>query len=960
MTMNITIATREDLFPLVHGAAVKIVRTAEALARCGCEVTIVTSDRLQYHRFSGDKHELLDYPKRLIAATRVAPRVSSLLERLGAPDYWKTVEGLLVSLGYPEDEHLLYRPVVDPDFWIRTLYVGRKHRSDWFQAEFPGFGVPCWIAARLLRKKCSVVQHNVEWSRLADTTELPADVIDRLREIELQICHLADEVITCSSDDRELLLPDDFERGEITVIPHGVDLANYGDKSGIGVREHYGIPRDYALGFFHGTLHYWPNTVACRMFAEEILPRLAARGRKVKILAAGLNPPDRFIHPDLIYAGCVDDLVTHIAASDFCAVPLLDGGGTRLKILEYFAGSKPVVSTHKGAEGLLLGDRREIHLVEDGLWDEFVDRIEHLLDNPVEAIGMGALGRQFVERYDWLEVGRAFVDLYERPAEVRGTDFNDRFSQGAGGDERTLEEVGAQSLAEKSLALQKIHRKERHGNASKLLQVLTDRGEEPQIAHWDETEVSYELTDEAIHRHIPGDIDWQKPRTMILLLNKRCNLKCDFCDLWHYTDMMPFENAATIIGRAPEAGVKTLVITGGEPFVHPRIFEIIELAKNRGMGVNITTNGTLLVRELARLKASRVDSLSISLDGLEENHDSLRGVSGTYDQVIEAVTTLRDETDIHLNIYFVVTNQNVRDLLRVYNVTLEHGIGFDFWPVNGYPHLYITTDEDKAVYEETLATIAKTSEQVAARMDYYRYGMEYMEGRRDHYRCLGLIEQFGVNHEGQLVPCCVWDQKGLQVGSALDEPLDQLFYSERAQKLREQIFEEGCVDQCFNHSLYEFQQATGMDFVVKPASEPLVAEKAVIKESGQAREGEAKARRRAAAKRRRAKEQSSQSKSTPKGKEASASTESQKPTIKASAKSKSAASAKGKSAASAKPKGAGKRKSAASTKPKTAAKRKAPAAVRAKPASKSASKPKSKRKASSKVKTQAKSKESRA
>ena len=124
---------------------------------------------------------------------------------------------------------------------------------------------------------------------------------------------------------------------------------------------------------------------------------------------------------------------------------------------------------------------------------------------------MGALGRQFVARYDWLEVGKAFVELYERPAEVRGTDFNDRFSRAGGGDGRSLEEVGAQSLAEKSLELQKVHRKERHGNASKLLQVLSDRGEEPQIAHWDETEVSYELTDEAIHRHIPGDIDWQKP-----------------------------------------------------------------------------------------------------------------------------------------------------------------------------------------------------------------------------------------------------------------------------------------------------------------------------------------------------------------------------------------------------------------------------------------------------------------
>ena len=854
MSMNITIATREDLFPLVHGAAVKIVRTAEALANCGCEVTIVTSDRLRYHRFTRGRHEMLDYPSRLVAATRMGPRMRALAERFGLPDYWRTVEGLLVTLGYPEDEHLLYGPMVDPDFWLRTIYVGRKHKSDWFQAEFPGFGVACWLAARVLRKKCSVVQHNVEWSRLADTTDLPEAVVQRLREIELQICHLADEVITCSSDDRELMLPDDFERNEITVIPHGVDLANYGQKTGVGLREHYGIPADHALGFFHGTLHYWPNTVACQMFAEEVLPRLADRGRKVTILAAGLNPPDRFSHPNLVYAGCVDDLVTHIAAADFCAVPLLDGGGTRLKILEYFAGTKPVVSTRKGAEGLLLDDRREIHLTEDGEWDSFVDRIEALLDEPVEAIGMGVLGRRFVERYDWDRIGEAFVSLYSDPERVRGTDFNERLSQAPDTDGRPLQEIGAEALAEKSQSLELVHRKERRGNASKLLQVLDERGEEPQVVHWSDDEVSYEVSDEEVASHIPVEVDWQKPRTMILLLNKRCNLKCDFCDLWHYTDMMPFESAATIIGRATKAGVKTLVITGGEPFVHPRIFEIIELAKNQGLGVNITTNGTLLLRDLPRLKASRVDSLSISLDGLEGNHDQLRGVQGTYEQVINAVETLRAETSIHLNIYFVVTNQNIQDLLPVYEVTLKHDIGFDFWPVNGYPHLYIRSDEDKALYEKALETIARTNEQVAARMDYYRYGMEYMEGRRDHYRCLGLIEQFGVNHEGQLVPCCVWDQKGLQVGSALEEPLDQLFYSERAQKMREMIFKEGCVDQCFNHSLYEFQQATGLDFVVKPAEEPMVAEKAVIKESGQAREAEAKERRRAAARARRAKE----------------------------------------------------------------------------------------------------------
>lgn len=848
--MHVTLVTRHDLLPAVHGAAVKVVRTAEALSRHGAEVTIVTGDRTHYHLYRDGTHQLVPYAPRFIAATRVPRRLRTLLDRLGVPDYWQTVEGLLDSLGYPRDEHILYQPVVDPEFWLRTLYVGVRHGTDWFQAEFPGFGAPAWVAARILRRKCSVVQHNVEWKRLEDTTELPAETIKRLREIELQLCHLADEVVTCSSDDRELMLPDDFERDEITVIPHGVDRSMFVGKSGAGVREHHGVPRERDLLFFHGTLHYWPNTVACRVLAEEILPRLEARGRDVHVLAAGMGAPDRYAHPRLTYAGCVEDLATHIAAADLCVVPLLDGGGTRLKILEYFGAAKAVVSTRKGAEGLLLEDGWDVALTEDGDWDGFCDRVEQLLDDPDRRLAMGRNARRFADRYDWDRVGQAFLELYRGREEVRGTDFNATFSAEVLRDPARFDALITEVAAEERAASELVLRKERRGNASALLQ----DGKVPEIVHWDEDSVTHELTDEDITRHIPVDVDWQKPRTMILLLNKRCNLKCDFCDLWHFTDMMPFESAITVISRAPAAGVKTLVITGGEPFVHPRIFAIIEYAKNLGLGVNITTNGTLLRRDMQALKNSRVDSLSISVDGFEDTHDQLRGVDGAYAETMAAISELQDTTDIHLNIYFVVTNQNVQDLVAIHDFAQERAIGFDFWPVNGYPHLYVTEGEHKEAYLAAIAEIGTRNDEVRDRMDYYRYGIEYMEGRRDHVRCLGLIEQFGVNHEGQLVPCCVWDQKGLQVGSALDEPLDQLFYSERAQAMREEVFGTGCLDQCFNHSLYEFQQATGLPFVVQEATRE-VGDDALIKESGQAREAEAKARRRAAAKARRAKEQ---------------------------------------------------------------------------------------------------------
>ena len=68
--MHVTIVTREDLFPPVHGGAAKIVRTAEGISRHGPDVTIVTGDRLSYHRFRQGMHEVIPYPPRFVALTR--------------------------------------------------------------------------------------------------------------------------------------------------------------------------------------------------------------------------------------------------------------------------------------------------------------------------------------------------------------------------------------------------------------------------------------------------------------------------------------------------------------------------------------------------------------------------------------------------------------------------------------------------------------------------------------------------------------------------------------------------------------------------------------------------------------------------------------------------------------------------------------------------------------------------
>jgi glycosyltransferase involved in cell wall biosynthesis len=344
--VRICILTRGDLFPTQHGAAVKIVRTAEALSRRGEPCFVVTDDRDHYLRFDDGLMTRVPYPPRIRAAEEWRP-----LRRL---ERW--AEGAIERFGYPREEVFLYKPQLDPTWWLRAYAVGRQEGVDVFQAEFPGYAVPGLVAARLLgrrgkRPRVSIVQHNVEWARLEEF----GHKIGRLRRVEQALVDRVDEVIAVSADDKARMVEAGAAPEGITVIPHGVDLDLFSSASPAGIRARLGVAEGVPLLWFHGTLHYWPNTQAVRFIAEDLLPRLLAVHPDLKVVAAGMNPPTYYAHPSLIFPGPVDDLAAHIAAADLCICPIDAGGGTRMKLLEYMAAGKPTVSTTKGAEGIAYG-----------------------------------------------------------------------------------------------------------------------------------------------------------------------------------------------------------------------------------------------------------------------------------------------------------------------------------------------------------------------------------------------------------------------------------------------------------------------------------------------------------------------------------------------------------------------------------------------------------------------------
>ncbi len=148
---------------------------------------------------------------------------------------------------------------------------------------------------------------------------------------------------------------------------------------------------------------YPPNAIAARFLVEEILPRLWERLPSARLQLVGSDPTS-FVRaaaakdPRIEVTGPVPEVTPFLARAFAVAVPLFQGGGTRLKVLEAFAAGTPVVATSKAVEGLDVTEGAHFLAAESA--DEFVAALLALWTNPARAAEMAAGARRLArERY---------------------------------------------------------------------------------------------------------------------------------------------------------------------------------------------------------------------------------------------------------------------------------------------------------------------------------------------------------------------------------------------------------------------------------------------------------------------------------------------------------------------------------------------------------------------------------
>ncbi len=193
----------------------------------------------------------------------------------------------------------------------------------------------------------------------------------------------------------------------VEVIPNGVDCASH--RPGLAAK------RPGTL-IYSGALTYSANYDAMRYFTQDIFPmvraecpdatlRITGSTSGVDIAALGMD--------GVTLTGYLDDVRPAVAESSVCVVPLREGGGTRLKILEAMALGTAVVSTTKGAEGLDVVDGEHLLIADDPA--EFATGTVKLLRDAGLRERLSANARRLVEKhYDWAAIGGLFRQVVER------------------------------------------------------------------------------------------------------------------------------------------------------------------------------------------------------------------------------------------------------------------------------------------------------------------------------------------------------------------------------------------------------------------------------------------------------------------------------------------------------------------------------------------------------------------
>ena len=291
-----------------------------------------------------------------------------------------------------------------------------------------------------------------------------------------------------------------------------------------------------------------------------------------------------------------------------------------------------------------------------------------------------------------------------------------------------------------------------------------------------------------------------------LITTFRCNAKCQMCEIYKHPTKPSEEIEPKYYEKLPD-GLR-INITGGEPTIREDIDEIFRILYPKASLLELSTNG-YFTDKIVRLaeKYPRI-LIRVSIEGLPKMNDALRGIKDGFDHALRTLLELRKTKCKNIGFSIVISDQNIEDLLHVYDLCAGLGVelGNSVMHNSWYFHKYDNAihDKKKAVAIETAFLKALlTSKREGIKNKLKDYGRAYFNksvvkrfaGSELNYRppCGALTDFFFVDPFGNVSPCNGSDEEWI-IGNIKEQSFEQIMNSFEAKEAAGRI--RSCTKDC--------------------------------------------------------------------------------------------------------------------------------------------------------------------
>lgn len=276
-----------------------------------------------------------------------------------------------------------------------------------------------------------------------------------------------------------------------------------------------------------------------------------------------------------------------------------------------------------------------------------------------------------------------------------------------------------------------------------------------------------------------------------VIVTYRCNAKCTMCNRYKVPSKPEEEISIETIKKLPEMYFTN--ITGGEPFIREDLKDIVRELYKKSDRIVISTNGYFTDRIVELCKEFPQVGIRISIEGLEQTNNEIRGLDDGFNRGYTTLKTLREMGMNDVGFGMTVQDKNAPDLVKLYDISDEFGMefataslhnSFYFVEQNNIIHDRIMVAEN---FEKLINKLLDSNSPKKWFRAYFNHGLiNYIFSQKRLLQCDMSFDTFFIDPFGDVMPCNGTKEKEV-MGNLNTQTWDELWNSNQAEEVRKKV-----------------------------------------------------------------------------------------------------------------------------------------------------------------------------